>query len=131
MAADRSRTKFLIVDDFPTLRRITRKFLNELGYYDIQDAVDGEDALRKLRSEPYDLILTDWNMPNMDGLELIKLIRADKKLSDLPILLVTTEARREKIVEAAEAGASGYIVKPFTAATLDAKLNKIFQASDR
>ncbi|MEI7457182.1 MAG: chemotaxis response regulator CheY [Nitrosomonadales bacterium] len=120
-------TKFLVVDDFSTMRRIVRNLLKELGFANIQEAEDGVEALKKLRSDTYDFVVTDWNMPNMTGIELLREIRADAKLRHLPVLMVTAEAKRENIIEAAQAGASGYVVKPFTAATLDEKLKKIFQ----
>jgi two-component system, chemotaxis family, chemotaxis protein CheY len=119
-------TKFLVVDDFPTMRHIMRNYLKELGYTNVQEASDGIDALNKLHNGDFDFVLSDWNMPNMSGIELLRCIRSDAKLSHLSVLMVTTEARRERVIEAAQAGASGYIVKPFTADTLDAKLNKIF-----
>lgn len=120
-------TKFLVVDDFSTMRRIVRNLLKELGFANVQEAEDGVDALNRLRSEPFDFVVSDWNMPNMTGLELLKQIRADAKLKHLPVLMVTAEAKKENIIEAAQAGASGYVVKPFTAATLDEKLKKVFQ----
>ena len=120
-------TKFLVVDDFPTMRRIMRNFLKDLGFANVHEAEDGIDALHKLQHEDFDFVMSDWNMPNMTGIELLRRIRSDARLSHLPVLMVTTEARREKVIEAAEAGASGYIIKPFTVGTLDAKLNKIFQ----
>jgi len=120
-------TKFLVVDDFSTMRRIVRNLLKELGFVNVQEAEDGVQALSKLRSEPYDFVVSDWNMPNMTGIELLRSIRGDAKLKHLPVLMVTAEAKRENIIEAAQAGASGYVVKPFTAATLDEKLKKIFQ----
>ncbi|MEI7457130.1 MAG: chemotaxis response regulator CheY [Nitrosomonadales bacterium] len=120
-------TRFLVVDDFSTMRRIVRNLLKELGFVNVQEAEDGVEALRKLRSETYDFVVSDWNMPNMTGIELLREIRADVKLKHLPVLMVTAEAKRENIIEAAQAGASGYVVKPFTAATLDEKLKKIFQ----
>ena len=120
-------TKFLVVDDFSTMRRIVRNLLNELGFTNVQEAEDGVDALAKLRADPFDFVVSDWNMPNMTGLELLRAIRADEKLKHLPVLMVTAEAKKENIIEAAKAGASGYVVKPFTAATLDEKLKKIFQ----
>jgi two-component system chemotaxis response regulator CheY len=120
-------TRFLVVDDFSTMRRIVRNLLKELGFVNVQEAEDGVEALRKLRSETYDFVVSDWNMPNMTGIELLREIRADAKLKHLPVLMVTAEAKRENIIEAAQAGASGYVVKPFTAATLDEKLKKIFQ----
>jgi len=120
-------TKFLVVDDFSTMRRIVRNLLKELGFVNVQEAEDGVQALNKLRSEAFDFVVSDWNMPNMTGIELLRAIRADIKLKHLPVLMVTAEAKRENIIEAAQAGASGYVVKPFTAATLDEKLKKIFQ----
>lgn len=126
MAAD-PKMKFLVVDDFSTMRRIVRNLLKELGYTNVDEAEDGVQALSKLRSDKYDFVVSDWNMPNMDGLTMLKNIRADEALSKLPVLMVTAEAKRENIIEAAKAGASGYVVKPFTAATLDEKLAKIFE----
>ena len=120
-------TKFLVVDDFSTMRRIVRNLLKELGFVNVQEAEDGVQALSKLRSESFDFVVSDWNMPNMTGIELLRSIRGDAKLKHLPVLMVTAEAKRENIIEAAQAGASGYVVKPFTAATLDEKLKKIFQ----
>jgi two-component system chemotaxis response regulator CheY len=119
-------TRFLVVDDFSTMRRIVRNLLKELGFANVQEAEDGVEALAKLRSEEFDFVVSDWNMPNMTGLELLKQIRADAKLKHLPVLMVTAEAKKENIIEAAQAGASGYVVKPFTASTLDEKLKKIF-----
>ena len=121
------KMKFLVVDDFSTMRRIVRNLLKELGFADIDEAEDGAIALQKLRSQPFDFVVSDWNMPNMTGLEMLKAIRADASLKHLPVLMVTAEAKKENIIEAAKAGASGYVVKPFTAATLDEKLNKIFK----
>lgn len=119
--------KFLVVDDFSTMRRIIRNLLKELGFSNVDEAEDGVVALQKLRSGDFDFVVSDWNMPNMDGLTLLQNIRADEALKKLPVLMVTAEAKKENIVMAAQAGASGYVVKPFTAATLDEKLNKIFQ----
>ena len=119
--------KFLVVDDFSTMRRIVRNLLKDLGFTNVEEAEDGSVALQKLRGEPFDFVVSDWNMPNMTGIELLRQIRADANLKKLPVLLITAEAKKENIIEAAQAGASGYIVKPFTAATLDEKLNKIFQ----
>ena len=121
------KTKFLVVDDFSTMRRIVRNLLKELGYTDVDEAEDGVQALQKLRSEKFDFVVSDWNMPNMDGLTMLQNIRADAGLSHLPVLMVTAEAKKENIIAAAQAGASGYVVKPFTAATLDEKLSKIFE----
>ena len=109
--------KFLVVDDFSTMRRIVRNLLKELGFNNVEEAEDGG----------YGFVISDWNMPNMDGLELLKTIRADGAMSALPVLMVTAEAKKENIIAAAQAGASGYVVKPFTAATLEEKLNKIFE----
>lgn len=118
---------FLVVDDFPTMRRIVRSLLKELGYTNVEEAEDGQEALSKLRSGSFEFVVSDWNMPNMDGLEMLKEIRGDAALKELPVLMVTAEAKKENIIAAAQAGASGYVVKPFTAATLEEKLNKIFE----
>jgi len=123
--------KFLVVDDFSTMRRIVRNLLKELGYTNTEEAEDGAAALNLLRSTKFDFVVSDWNMPNMTGLELLKSIRADESLKTLPVLMITAEARKENIIEAAHAGASGYIVKPFTAATLDEKLSKIFKTLEQ
>ncbi|BBI47721.1 chemotaxis response regulator CheY [Vreelandella sp. F11] len=117
---------FLVVDDFPTMRRIVRSLLKELGFTNVDEAEDGQDALNKLRSGNFEFVVSDWNMPNLDGLEMLKEIRQDEALKDLPVLMVTAEAKKENIIAAAQAGANGYVVKPFTAATLEEKLNKIF-----
>ncbi len=119
--------KFLVVDDFSTMRRIVRNLLKELGFVNVDEAEDGAVGLRKLQEGNFDFVVSDWNMPNMDGLTMLKSIRASDNLKTIPVLMVTAEAKKENIVAAAQAGASGYIVKPFTAATLDEKLNKIFQ----
>ncbi len=119
-------TKFLVVDDFSTMRRIIRKLLKELGFTNVLEAADGLDAMNKLRGGAFGFVVTDWNMPNMSGLELLKAIRADAEFHHLPVLLVTAEANKENVIAAAQAGASGYIVKPFAADTLDKKLKKIF-----
>jgi two-component system chemotaxis response regulator CheY len=119
--------KFLVVDDFSTMRRIVRNLLKELGFTNVDEAEDGVAALSKLRSTHFDFVVSDWNMPNMTGIDLLKQIRGDANLKHLPVLMVTAEAKKENIIEAAQAGASGYVVKPFTAATLEEKLNKIFQ----
>ncbi|EYU16943.1 MULTISPECIES: chemotaxis response regulator CheY [Photorhabdus] len=119
--------KFLVVDDFSTMRRIVRNLLKELGFNNVEEAQDGAEALAKIRSSQFDFIISDWNMPNMDGLELLKVIREDAQLAKIPVLMVTAEAKKENIIAAAQAGASGYVVKPFTAATLEEKLNKIFE----
>ncbi|MFC2972561.1 chemotaxis response regulator CheY [Azotobacter bryophylli] len=117
----------LVVDDFPTMRRIVRSLLKELGFNNVEEAEDGLDALNKLRSGSFEFVVTDWNMPNLDGLEMLKQIRADDALKHLPVLMVTAEAKKENIIAAAQAGANGYVVKPFTAVTLEEKLNKIFE----
>lgn len=117
--------KFLIVDDFSTMRRIVRNLLKEIGYTNADEAEDGQVALTKLKAEAFDFVVSDLNMPNMNGFELLRSIRADDQLKALPVLLVTAEAKKEDIITAAQAGASGYIVKPFTKATLEEKLNKI------
>ena len=119
--------RFLVVDDFSTMRRIVRNLLKELGFANVDEAEDGAVALQKLKAGGFDFVISDWNMPNMDGLTLLQTIRADEALKKLPVLMVTAEAKKENIVAAAAAGANGYVVKPFTAATLDEKLNKIFQ----
>ena len=119
--------RFLVVDDFATMRRIVRNLLKELGFNNVEEAEDGADALTKLRTGAFDFVVSDWNMPNMDGLQLLQAIRADGSLGTLPVLMVTAEAKKENIIAAAQAGASGYVVKPFTAATLEEKLNKIFE----
>jgi two-component system chemotaxis response regulator CheY len=124
-------TKFLVVDDFSTMRRIVRNLLKELGYVNVDEAEDGSMALAKLRSEQFDFVISDWNMPVMDGLAMLQIIRADAALSKLPVLMVTAEAKKENIIAAAQAGASGYVVKPFTAATLDEKIAKIFEKLEK
>lgn len=119
--------KFLIVDDFSTMRRIVRNLLKEAGYANAEEAEDGVAALQKLRSAKFDFVVSDINMPNMNGFELLAQIRADDGLKHLPVLMITAEARKEDIVMAAQTGASGYIVKPFTKATLEEKVAKIMQ----
>ena len=117
--------KFLVVDDFSTMRRIVKNLLQELGYNDITEADDGNTALPLLKAGSFDILITDWNMPGMPGLDLLKAVRADEKLAKMPVLMLTAEAKREQIVEAAQAGVSGYVIKPFTAVTLKEKLDKI------
>ncbi|MGE8547026.1 chemotaxis response regulator CheY [Alcaligenes sp. WGS1538] len=119
--------KILVVDDFPTMRRIIKNLLKDLGYENVDEAEDGQMGLEKLRNGNFEFVVSDWNMPNLDGLEMLKQIRADANLSSLPVLMVTAEAKKENIIAAAQAGANGYVVKPFTAATLEEKLNKIFE----
>jgi two-component system chemotaxis response regulator CheY len=117
--------KFLIVDDFATMRRIVRNLLKEIGYGNADEAEDGAAALAKLKGGRFDFVVSDINMPNMNGFDLLRSIRADDALKALPVLMVTAEAKKEDIITAAQAGASGYIVKPFTKATLEEKLAKI------
>ena len=117
----------LIVDDFSTMRRIIKNLLRDLGFNNTTEADDGQTALPLLQSGKFDFLVTDWNMPGMDGLTLLKNVRADETLKNMPVLMVTAEAKREQIVVAAEAGVNGYIVKPFTAATLKEKIDKIFE----
>lgn len=124
---DPSKIKFLVVDDFSTMRRIVRNLLKELGYVNVDEAEDGAIALQKLRGGDFNFVVSDWNMPNMDGLQLLQAVRADPGLKHLPVLMITAEAKKENIIAAAQAGAHGYIVKPFTAATLNEKLAKIFE----
>ena len=119
--------KILIVDDFSTMRRIIKNLLRDLGFNDTTEADDGQTALPLLKSGKFDFLVTDWNMPGMDGLTLLKTVRADEELKHLPVLMVTAEAKREQIVEAAQAGVNGYVVKPFTAVTLKEKSEKIFE----
>ena len=119
--------KILVVDDFSTMRRIVKNLLNELGFSDISEADDGKTALPMLQNGNFDFVVTDWNMPGMPGIELLRHIRADERLKNIPVLMVTAEAQREQIIEAAKAGVSGYIVKPFTGQTLKEKLEKIFE----
>jgi two-component system chemotaxis response regulator CheY len=126
MAAD-PKMKFLVVDDFSTMRRIVRNLLKELGFTNVDEAEDGAIALQKLQAGGFEFVVTDWNMPNMDGLTLLQSIRATPTLKHLPVLMITAEAKKENIIAAAQSGASGYIVKPFTAGTLSEKLNKIFE----
>lgn len=126
MAVD-PKMRFLVVDDFSTMRRIVRNLLKELGFTNVDEAEDGAIALQKLQSGGFEFVVTDWNMPNMDGLTLLQTIRATPNLKHLPVLMITAEAKKENIIAAAQAGASGYIVKPFPAGTLSEKLNKIFE----
>jgi len=120
--------KFLVVDDFSTMRRIIKNLLNDLGYQNVTEADDGKTALPILQQGGIDFLITDWNMPGMPGLDLLKAVRADAKLAKMPVLMLTAEAKREQIIEAAQAGVSGYVIKPFTAETLKEKLDKILTA---
>ena len=124
---DRTSLKFLVVDDFSTMRRIVRNLLKELGFTNVEVAEDGAAALSKLRQGGFEVVVSDWNMPNMDGLTLLQTMRADAELKSLPFLMITAEAKKENIAAAVQAGASSCIAKPFTAATLQEKLNKIFE----
>ncbi len=119
--------KILIVDDFSTMRRIIKNLLRDLGFNNTQEADDGSTALPMLQNGDFDFLITDWNMPNMPGIDLLRAVRADEKLKTMPVLMVTAEAKRDQIVEAAEAGVNGYVVKPFTAETLKEKIDKIFE----
>ena len=123
--------RILIVDDFSTMRRIVKNLLNDLGFTNTAEADDGTTALIELQKAKFDLVVTDWNMPGMAGIDLLKAIRADESLAKIPVLMVTAEAKREQIIEAAQAGVNGYIIKPFTAATLEDKLVKIFERMEK
>ena len=119
--------KILIVDDFSTMRRIIKNLLRDLGFTNTAEADDGTSALPMLQSGSFDFLVTDWNMPGMTGIDLLRAVRADERLKTLPVLMVTAEAKREQIIEAAQNGVNGYIIKPFTAQTLEEKLGKIFE----
>ncbi len=119
--------KILVVDDFPTMRRIVRNLLKELGFTNVDEAEDGAAGLEKLKTGNYGFVVSDWNMPNMDGLEMLRAVRADAALARTPLLIVTAEAKKENIIAAAQAGANGYVVKPFTAVTLEEKITRIFE----
>ncbi|MFT7005739.1 MAG: two-component system chemotaxis response regulator CheY [Colwellia sp.] len=119
--------KVLVVDDFSTMRRIVKNLLRDLGFTNIQEADDGSTALPMLQNGDFDFVVTDWNMPGMQGIDLLKAIRADSTLAHIPVLLITAEAKKEQIIMAAQAGVNGYIVKPFTAGTLKNKIDKIFE----
>ena len=120
--------KFLVVDDFSTMRRIIKNLLNDLGYSNVTEADDGATALPMLQAGNFDFLVTDWNMPGMPGLDLLKAVRADARLAKMPVLMLTAEAKREQIIEAAQAGVNGYVIKPFTAVTLKEKIDKILEA---
>ena len=120
--------KFLVVDDFSTMRRIIKNLLNDLGYANVTEADDGATALPMLQAGNFDFLVTDWNMPGMPGLDLLKAVRADARLAKMPVLMLTAEAKREQIIEAAQAGVNGYVIKPFTAVTLKEKIDKILEA---
>jgi two-component system, chemotaxis family, chemotaxis protein CheY len=120
--------KFLVVDDYSTMRRIIKNLLHDLGYANVTEADDGNTALPLLQSGGFDFLITDWNMPGMAGLDLLKAVRANEKLKKMPVLMLTAEAKREQIVEAAQAGVNGYVIKPFTAQTLKEKIDKILES---
>ena len=124
-------TRVLVVDDFESMRRIVGQLLREMGFRDITLADDGATALALLREDDFGLLLTDWHMPQMDGLDLVRAVRADPRLNAIPILMVSTEATREQIIEAVRAGVNGYVVKPFTPQILRAKIGKLFQSPAR
>ncbi len=119
--------RILVVDDMSTMRRIIKTILNQLGYTNIEEAENGKQALAKLKKEKFDFVITDWNMPEMDGLSLVKAIRNDEELKSLPVLMVTAEAKKENVMEALKAGVNNYIVKPFTPEVLKEKMEKIFK----
>lgn len=119
--------KILIVDDFSTMRRIIKNLLRDLGFNNTKEADDGTTALPMLKNGDFDFLVTDWNMPNMQGIDLLKAVRANPELASLPVMMVTAESKRDQIVEAAQAGVNGYIVKPFTAQILKEKIEKIFE----
>jgi len=123
--------KILVVDDFVTMRRIVKNLLRQLGFERIVEAEDGEQALARLKGGGFGLVVSDWNMPNMDGLALLRAVRADPALRDTPFLMVTAEAEKAKVIEAIRAGVSNYVVKPFTAETLREKIERIFEKTDR
>ncbi len=128
MALPDREIKILVVDDMATMRRIIKGLLEQLGFKNIDEAEDGKVALQKLKSQKYDFVITDWNMPNMTGLELVQEIRKDPELKSLPVLMVTAEAKKENVLLAIKAGVNNYIVKPFTAEVLKEKIEKIFSA---
>ena len=119
--------KILVVDDMSTMRRIVKNIMKQLGFANVEEAENGQDALEKLRAESFGFVICDWNMPVMTGIDLLRAIRADDKLKAIPVLMVTAEAQKENLIEAIQAGVSNYIVKPFTAEVLQEKMNKIFK----
>lgn len=121
--------KILVVDDFSTMRRIIKNLLRELGFNNVSEADDGKTGLSALQNSEFDFVITDWNMPGMAGIDLLKAVRADDKLKSIPVLMVTAEAKKEQIIQAAQSGVNGYVVKPFTAQTLKEKIDKIFERS--
>ena len=131
MALPNKNIKILVVDDAPTIRRILKNALKEMGYENVDEAEDGQIALQKLRKSKYDFVITDWNMPNMTGIELVQEIRKDPNLKHLPILMVTAEAKKENIILALKSGVNNYIVKPFTPKVLKEKISAIFAAKNK
>ena len=119
--------RVLVVDDFSTMRRIVKNTLRQIGFTNIEEAEDGQKAYDRLSTEKFDFVVSDWNMPNMTGIDLLRKVRATPQIKDIPFLMVTAEAKQENIVEAIKAGVSNYIVKPFTVATLDEKIKKVFK----
>ena len=119
--------KVLVVDDFSTMRRIVKNLLKQIGYTDIEEAEDGVQALSKLQNGGFGLVISDWNMPNMDGLDMLKAVRQEPAIKDIPVLMVTAEAEKEKVITAIQAGVNNYVVKPFTGEILKEKLDKIFE----
>ncbi len=123
--------RILVVDDFPTMRAITKKILKDLGFKEILEAENGEEALKILKSERIDLVISDWNMPKMDGLTLLKNIRSDPELKDTLVMMVTAEAEKQKVLEAVKLGVNGYVVKPFTPETLEEKIKKVIAQKEK
>ena len=121
------KMRILVVDDFATMRKVIRNLLRQIGYQEVIEAEDGVSALRELRSQKIDFIISDWNMPNMSGIDFLRAVRADSKLSSIPFLMVTAESLKDNVVEAVKAGVSNYIVKPFTAEVLNEKIEKIIE----
>ena len=119
--------KILVVDDMSTMRRIVKNILKQLGFNNLEEAENGQDALTKLKADSYGFVVSDWNMPVMMGIDMLRAIRADEKLKKIPVLMVTAEAQKENLMEAVQAGVSNYVVKPFTAETMQEKINKIFK----
>ena len=119
--------KILVVDDMSTMRRIVKNILKQLGFNNLEEAENGQDALTKLHADTYGFVVSDWNMPVMMGIDMLRAIRADEKLKKIPVLMVTAEAQKENLMEAVQAGVSNYVVKPFTAETMQDKFNKIFK----
>ncbi len=119
--------KILVVDDFATMRKIVKNVLQQLGYTNIEEAENGEEALKKLKADKFDFVVSDWNMPVMDGLTMLKKIRSDENLKHIPVIMVTAEAEKSKVIEAIKAGVNNYIVKPFTAETMKQKMDQIYE----